>query len=157
MKEFRDTGYFVTKNGEIIGKLKTLKPSITPSGYASVCLYFNGKYKTFLIHRMVAECYIPNPDNKPQINHKNGDKLNNDYTNLEWSTSEENINHAINILGYRTLGDCPNSKLSINDMFEIYRCHINDGIYQTHLAKKYNVDTSTISRAIKNIKKQMKN
>lgn len=57
-------------------------------------LSFQGKQKTFLIHRLVAEVWIPNPHNKPQINHKDGNTLNNKVDNLEWCTQSENIIHA---------------------------------------------------------------
>ena len=67
-----------------------LKKYISPYGYERVCI--NGKY--WLVHRIVAMVFIPNPDNKPQVNHIDGNKQNNDISNLEWVTPEENIHHA---------------------------------------------------------------
>ena len=52
-----------------------------------------GKSKTFLIHRLVAEAFIPNTDNKPEVNHEDGNKLNNNVTNLQWATHKENCEH----------------------------------------------------------------
>ena len=67
-----------------------LKKYISPYGYERVCI--NGKY--WLVHRIVAMVFIPNPDNKPQVNHIDGNKQNNDISNLEWVTPEENMRHA---------------------------------------------------------------
>lgn len=71
-------------------------------GYLCVCLVKDSKKKYFKAHRLVAQMFIPNPENKPQVNHKDGDKTNNNDWNLEWNTSLENINHAINII--KTIG-----------------------------------------------------
>ena len=66
-------------------------PTITnTAGYASVRL----PDKNHLIHRLVAEAFIPNPENKPQVNHKDGNKRNNNVANLEWVTVKENAAHA---------------------------------------------------------------
>ena len=65
------------------------------NGYNSLGLRINGKRKTYLIHRIVAITYIPNPNNLPVVNHKNGDRLDNKVENLEWSTQKHNAQHAI--------------------------------------------------------------
>ena len=63
-------------------------------GYLSVDLYSDGKRKTKRVHRLVAETFLPNPDNKPEVNHIDGNKHNNDVSNLEWVNSKENCRHA---------------------------------------------------------------
>lgn len=80
-----------------IGKIKFLKPYSVGKGYLGVKL----KNKNYSIHRLVGEYFIDNPDNKTQINHKNGIKTDNRVENLEWSTPKENINHAIKIGIYK--------------------------------------------------------
>lgn len=70
-----------------------MKPWIGPEYYV-IRLSNNNQAKDYLVHRLVAETFIPNPDNKPQVNHIDGDKLNNDVDNLEWVTESENMQHA---------------------------------------------------------------
>lgn len=61
-------------------------------GYLRVNVWSENKW--LRVHRLVAEAYVPNPDNKPYVNHKDGNKWNNHYTNLEWVTAKENVIHA---------------------------------------------------------------
>ena len=95
MVEYRNTGYFVTSEGLVFGKRgKVLVPSNT-TGYQSVKVSIHGTITYHRVHRMVAECYLPNPENLPCVNHKDGNKQNNHVDNLEWCSYEENINHAV--------------------------------------------------------------
>lgn len=71
--------------------------SLLTNGYYSVNLWKSGKAKMKRIHRLVCEAFIENTDNKPQINHINGNKLNNRIDNLEWATQSENMKHAYKI------------------------------------------------------------
>lgn len=73
---------------------RILKPRIDSYGYITVRLSKNGKTKTCFIHRLIAEAFIPNPNNLPQINHISGDKQDNSINNLEWTTPSLNSRHA---------------------------------------------------------------
>lgn len=65
------------------------------TGYLVVAINKNGKRKSYSVHRLVAQAFIPNPENKRTVNHKDGNKKNNRVSNLEWNTDSENVNHAI--------------------------------------------------------------
>lgn len=71
-----------------------MSPAVTPYGYAVVCLRKPDIKTTVKVHRLVAQAFIPNPDNLPQVNHKDEDKLNNCVDNLEWCDSKYNINYG---------------------------------------------------------------
>ncbi len=76
---------------------RIMKPEKGKWGYLRVHLNKNGKGERHLIHRLVVRAFIPNPGNKPEVNHINGNKQNNHVDNLEWCTSKENIQHAIRL------------------------------------------------------------
>lgn len=95
------TQYEISDNGRIrnINHLHyknkgLLKPRITKNGYVQACLRHNGKEFYCYIHRLVAQAFISNPENKPEVNHKDGIKTNNHYRNLEWNTGKENMKHC---------------------------------------------------------------
>lgn len=76
------------------GKVQLLKAKIKKNGYCEVALFKNGKYKFCLVHRLVAIHFIPNPNNYPEINHKDENPLNNCVDNLEWCSRQYNINYG---------------------------------------------------------------
>lgn len=76
------------------GKERILKPFTNSSGYLQVSLFKNGKKKNFYVHRLVAEAFLPNPDNLPCVNHKDEDKTNNNVNNLEWCNCRYNVNYG---------------------------------------------------------------
>ena len=80
---------------------KIIKPSINKYGYYQVSLYNNGKNKNELVHRLVAQTFLTNKENKPTVNHIDGDKLNNNISNLEFATQKEQSNHRIQILNQK--------------------------------------------------------
>lgn len=96
-------GYYQVSN---TGKVKNVNTNhikhstLANTGYLVITLYKDNKGKTLTIHRLVAQAFIPNPDNKPQVNHIDGNKTNNNITNLEWVTAKENIRHIIG-LGFK--------------------------------------------------------
>ena len=83
-------GYTVYPDGQILGKYrKILKHRINKKGYHTVNICTKGKHTTLLVHRIVAICYLSNPENKPTVNHNDDDTHNNDLTNLEFMTIQE--------------------------------------------------------------------
>ena len=131
MKRYQDTDYYVTETGEVFSgkqnKLKQLKPGNT-RGYLMVGLMIEGKKRIYkLIHRLVGETFIPNPENYPQINHIDGNKSNNHVTNLEWCTSSHNVRHSFQ-MGLSTIPDNKGekhgrSKLTEQQILEIRKLY----------------------------------
>ena len=76
------------------GKEKILKPKKTRCGYLRVCFYKDGHRKYLLVHRLIAEAFIPNPNNLDTVNHKDEVKTNNTVTNLEWMSIGDNNNYG---------------------------------------------------------------
>lgn len=92
--------YYATTCGKIINACTGRDLRLHERGvYLSVKLYDNGTAKRRYVHRLVAEEHVPNPHNKPMVNHIDGDKLNNKAENLEWVTHKENCLHRNQVLG----------------------------------------------------------
>lgn len=95
--------YYIDKCGNVYsdksGEIIKLSPYILHNGYMSIRLLNKGKRKGHLIHRLVAMAYIPNELNLPEVNHIDGNRLNNNVDNLEWIGRKENIQHSITKLG----------------------------------------------------------
>jgi DNA-binding transcriptional regulator YiaG len=116
------------------------------SGYKLVNLYRNSKRRSYRIHRLVAQTFIPNHNNLPEVNHKDGNKSNNFIDNLEWVTSKENSDHKDKILGKCAKGEHHIlSKLNNKEVKRIRGLLKEGKLTQQQIAEIYNVSDVTIS------------
>lgn len=144
------SSYCIHKDGSITNKYgKIISQHTQPKGYKVVKLVDdNGKRKMWLVHRLVAEAFIPNPENKPQVNHKDGNKQNNHVSNLEWCDQSYNMIHAFTNGLNKSIGENHvNSKLNETTVNEIR----NSSVTNYKLAKIYGVSQATIYRVKNNI------
>ena len=120
---------------------KLLVGDINNAGYYRVCLYDGDRQQRFFRHRLVAEYFIPNPNNLPEVNHKNGNKENCHYSNLEWCTRSDNEQHAWSsrLKSYNT-GIICNKPFIVE--FDNGDCRIYQS--QSNLAKELNLNQTTI-------------
>lgn len=86
--------YWITKDGRVFNKHRELKPTKNPQGYMRVTLTKNEQPKQWSVHRLAVLTFLPNPENKPMVNHKNSIRHDNHLTNLEWCTHAENMAHG---------------------------------------------------------------
>lgn len=125
-------------------KSRILKSVVNCKGYLCVELCKNGKGKLFFVHRLVAQAFIPNPENKPEINHIDGHPLNNHFSNLEWCTRAENMRHAVDT-GLQPSGENSyQAKLTVEQVRYIRENPDNLNIAQ--LADLFGVSFANISR-----------
>ena len=156
-KETEISGYFVSNLGRIKGRSgKIMKQRINKEGYYMLCLKpngRNGKVKGVKIHILVAKAFIINPENKPQVNHIDGNKLNNNVSNLEWCTSKENMQHAFknNLVTIYKGENNIQSKLTNKQVKWIRKNYIpRDKEFGTRgLGRKFNVAHNTIIEILK--------
>lgn len=151
METFRDTVYLISENGEVFNTIrnKYLKPNKTKRGYFRISL---GRKLRIFVHRMVAETYIPNPNNYPYINHIDGNGLNNHVSNLEWCTQTRNVQHAYDI-GLRESikgKDHFRAKLKEEDIPVIRDLYNNQGYNYTQIARMYGLTNGPIWQIINN-------
>lgn len=142
-------------------KEKIRSTSLTHDGYVKVRLIHQGKDKTMRVHRLVAEAFIPNPESKSTVNHKDGNKQNNVVENLEWVDRKEQMVHAYK-MGLKTsrLGsENSNAKLTDEQVKEIRKLYVPQSkeFGTVALGKKYGVTNRVIGlivngKAYKNVK-----
>lgn len=124
-------------------KERFLKLSPQSKGYLTVVLQKNGKRKMMLVHRLVAEYFVSNLNDKLQVNHINGIKTNNRAENLEWVSHRENLDHAIKNNLTLKGEENRNSKLKDVDVIKIHYL-LQKGVTTKELSESYNVSYSTI-------------
>lgn len=144
--QISDSGRIFTKRRLIGNQIyygKELVPQLTQDGYLKVTLSGSCRSKKYYLHRLVAIQFIDNPYNLPQVNHIDGNKLNNSITNLEWCTKQENQSHAVRTNLMQRGQDRPSAKLTENQVLEIYKLK---GILKAQdIADRYGVSKNTIN------------
>ena len=147
--------YFITKSGKIFSTLsnKELKYDRSCHGYCKVKLMDRrlGKFITLQVHRIVANQFIPNPRNLPEVNHKDGNLANNSVYNLEWCTSEYNHRHAVKNNLYKVEEDSPRAKLTKEQVLSIYK-EFESCKNKTIIAKRYNVSDALIGEIVRGVR-----
>lgn len=138
-EKFTIDDYEITKSGDVFNKKwgRYVKPQPNGMGYLRVSI--GGKL--MFVHRLVAEKYIPNPDNKPQVNHIDGNPKNNRVDNLEWVTQKENMAHAVKNGLQPTCEKHPMAKLN-REKVNFIREHKE--MSKKELAEMFGVSPSTI-------------
>lgn len=134
---------YVDRNGAL-RSARQVVPTKTKKGYLRVALNKDGRQVRKYVHRLVGKTFIPNSNKKPQINHKDGNKLNNHISNLEWCTNQENIIHSYETglrVGTNAVGERNTmAKLTETDVVEI----ISSNSKVECLANKFKVSKSCI-------------
>ena len=156
MKETQYPQYFVTEHGDVFsnksGGIKKMKPQNHKDGYLMIGVWNNNQRKGIYVHRLVAQIFIPNPDSKPEVNHKNGIKNDNRVENLEWVTNKENVDHAIlnglnNCIGEKH-GMAKLTEEKVLQIRQLYSQRKYNKTNQTKLAEMYGMTQTQISYII---------
>ena len=137
--------YSISEAGQVLHQGHELTPRPTKTGYLRVGLWKNNKGKDFYIHRLVAEAFLPNPNHYPEINHKDGNKSNNNVTNLEWCSHRTNMKHGYQTGLLNQTGEAHSAvKLSVEKVLQI-RTLFNSGLYTPkRLAQEFQVGVDNI-------------
>ena len=159
--------YEVSPDGRVLthfhknGLDRELAKVKTSDGYLAVNLY-GGKKKVqqIRVHRLVAQAFVPNPDNYPIVNHLDGDKTNNRAENLEWCEQKENVNHAIHVLGKWSNSSLQkstassigkrNRRLNFSDAESMRKEYLAGGTSASKLAKKYGISKPCVLKILNN-------
>jgi hypothetical protein len=150
MKQYRNTPIYLSEDGKAFRDDKECTYQKTNKGYLVIRPMINGKRIYISLHRAIAETYIENVENKTQVNHMNGNKLDNSVSNLNWMTNKENREHALQN-GLHVTGESTyNSILTNEDVLWIRQNYIpkHSQYGGIPLSKKYGTTPSRISKIV---------
>jgi hypothetical protein len=149
-KEFYGN-YIVYQNGVVysISSKKELSQRIL-NKYKAVTLYYNKTRKDFKVHRLVAMCFIPNTENRPFVNHIDGNKFNNHFSNLEWCTHMENVIHAMKNGLTNSKGELnPSCKINKNIVLDIRKKYVENKYSHRKLSVMFKVSKTQVGRILR--------
>ena len=129
-----NTNYFVSSYGRIKTSEDNIRHQYSCRGYMYVNLCILGKWKPYQVHRLVAKCFIANPNNKPQVDHINSNPSDNRVKNLRWVTPKENQNNEISKNKHKKKVICINTGKIYNSIMEC--------------AQNYNIAKSSVSMVL---------
>lgn len=144
------TDYFIREDGKVFHGERELKTHLDKNGYVQIGITTNGKTKTYKVHRLVAKAFIPNVLNLKEVNHLDGDKRNNDVSNLEWCDHKHNLGHASKMKLFRYGENHQHSKISQKDADEIRVLYKKGGKSQGKLAEMYGISRAAVYRILHN-------
>jgi predicted DNA-binding protein (UPF0251 family) len=146
-KRIANTEYKVSNKGEIYSEksAKLLRQNDDGNGYMKVTLWIDGMQSSEKVHRLVATAFLPKMQHQTTVNHKDGDKLNNCVSNLEWLSHSDNMRHA-HITGLMQKGsECTNAKLDEASV-EAIKLLFVDGLSNQEIANSFGVERGTIGK-----------
>lgn len=165
IKDFPD--YYITDTGDLYSRVVEkhnnpknriikLVPRKSTRGYLQIGLVKNRKYYSKKIHRLVAETFLPNPKNKPQVNHIDGDKTNNNVFNLEWCSASENLLHSYRVLNRKKptpwLGKTGKNNHCSKRVKQIQNNNVVAMFYSVkEAAKTIGIDSSSIAKCCRGV------
>ena len=145
-------GFKVCDDGTVIGKRgKPLIGHVDRCGYKEVLFSENGKTTQYLVHRLIAKAFVPNPDNLDYVNHKDGNKLNNAAINLEWCTRSYNTKHSFaNGLQRNVTNQYGTFSVLTNDQIDKIKDLHSQGLTDKEISKLIGCSRELIGRKIRN-------
>jgi len=148
-KQYRETSYIVNAKGEVFRNNKQLKPYKNSKGYYKIDVYVEGTKTPTYLHRMIAEVFIPNTNNYPEVNHIDGDKSNNGVENLEWSTSANNMKHRSHVLRKNIGDNTHNVKIPDKEVLMLrWKKSVNYPMNIREIAEKWGVRVDYLRKVI---------
>lgn len=141
-------GYKVSEDGVVYSKAtsKPMTPHLNGRGYLILGLRVDGRSVCKSLHRILAECYIPNPDRLSDVDHIDGDRLNNSLSNLRWVSHSDNIKHSYTLSNRSATGE-RNSMAKLSDVEVHHICSkLSDGWSSIGIHRVYHYPYSTVRK-----------